>query len=97
MRITYYRLPQDLPAREQYKILKAEGFTSLCEPPQDMTDEEILKVLGINHQCKLTEAKRMIKKYGGSGFTEWFDRDGSFTDSTALAVKGRNKGSYGSI
>jgi len=97
MRITYYKLPQNLSAREQYRILKAEGFTSLSEPPQNLTDDEILRVLGINHQCKLSEAKRMIKKYGGSGFTEWFDKDGSFTDSTEVMLNGRNKGSYRSL
>ena len=41
MRITYYRLPQELSAREQYRILKAEGYCNKPEPPQDLTDEEI--------------------------------------------------------
>ena len=47
MRITYYRLPQELSAREQYRILKAEGYCNKPEPPQDLTDEEILNCMGI--------------------------------------------------
>ena len=94
MRITYYSLPQTLSARDQYRILKEEGYCNKSEPPQDMTDEEILKVMGINHMCKLREAKRMLKKYGGFAHTEWWDRDGSFQDSTDIDLDGRNKGSY---
>lgn len=94
MRITYYSLPQTLSAREQYRILKEEGYCNKSEPPQDMTDEEILKVMGIYHMCKLREAKRMLKKYGGFAHTEWWDRDGSFQDSTDIDLDGRNKGSY---
>lgn len=94
MRVTYYTLPQELTAREQYKILKAEGFCDRPEPPQDLTDEEILNCMGIYHMCKLKEAKRMLKKYGGVAHTEWFDRDGSFQDSMDISLNGTNKGSY---
>ena len=97
MRITYYQLPQTLSAREQYKILSAEGYCNKCEPPKDMSDEAILECMGINHQCSVRECKRMMKKYGGCGFTNWFDRDGSFVDSMEVRVTGRNTGSYGSI
>lgn len=94
MRITYYTLPQELTAREQYRILKDEGFCNKPEPPQELTDEEILNCMGIYHMCKLKEAKRMLKKYGGWAHTEWFDRDGSFQDSMDINLNGTNKGSY---
>ena len=94
MRITYYRLPQELSAREQYRILKAEGHCNKPEPPQDLTDEEILNCMGIYHMCKLKEAKRMMAKYGGTAHTEWYDRDGSFQDSTDISLGRANKGSY---
>ena len=97
MRITKYMLPQTLTAREQYRILKAEGYCTKPEPPQELTDEEILNCMGIYHVCKVSEAKRMIKKYGGCAYTEWYDRDGSFQDSMEVKVNGRNTGSYGSI
>ena len=95
MRITRYALPQTMNAREQYKVLKAEGFAvPSTEPPQNMTDEQILEVIDINHICKVSEAKRMLKKYGGSAWTEWYDRDGSFQDSTDISLGRANKGSY---
>ena len=97
MRITRYRLPQTMTAREQYRILKAEGYCNRPEPPKEMTDEEILECMGIDHICNVREAKRMLKKYGGCAFTEWFDRDGSFQDSMEIQLNGRNVGSYGSI
>lgn len=97
MRITYYQLPQTLSAREQYRILKAEGYCDRPEPPQELSDEQILKDMGIYHQCSVRECKRMIKKYGGGGLTQWFDRDGSLVDSMEVRVAGRNRGSYGSI
>ena len=95
MRITRYTLPQTMNAREQYRILKAEGYpVPSTEPPQDMTDEQILEVIDINHICKVSEAKRMLKKYGGSAWTEWYDRDGSFQDSMDISLDRANKGSY---
>lgn len=94
MRMTYYSLPQELTAREQYRILKAEGYCSKSEPPKELTDDEILRVIGVYHICKLREAKRMLKKYGGFACTEWYDRDGSFVDSMEINLDGRNTGSY---
>ena len=98
MRITRYRLPQTMTAREQYRILKAEGYAvPRTEPPQDMTDEQILEIIDIDHICNVREAKRMLKKYGGCAHTEWYDRDGSFQDAMEIRLNGRNAGSYGSI
>lgn len=37
----------------------------------------------------LTEVKKRIRKEGGSGYTQHFDRDGSFQESTPI-VKGNN-------
>jgi hypothetical protein len=94
MRVTYYSLPQSLPAREQYRILKAEGYCNRPEPPKELTDEQILKDMGVYHMCKLREAKRLLKKYGGYARTEWYDRDGSFVDVSDIDLDGRNSGSY---
>ena len=60
----------------------------------DVSDEEILNCMGIYHMCKLKEAKRMLAKYGGTAHTEWYDRDGSFQDSTDISLDRANKGSY---
>ena len=48
-------------------------------------------------EAAASEAKRMLRKYKGSAWTEWYDRDGSFQDSMKIRLNGRNTGSYGSI
>lgn len=91
MRTSYYRLPQELSAREQYRILKAEGFAvPSTEPPQNMTDEQILEVIDINHICKVSEAKRMLKKYGGCAWTEHYERDGGLFETSEITLTGNN-------
>lgn len=90
MRISYYRLPQELTAREQYRILKAEGWCNRPEPPKELTDEEILECMGINHQCSISTAKAMMKKYGGCGWTEHYERDGGLFEVTPIKLTGNN-------
>ena len=90
MRLTYYVLPDTLTAREQYEILKKEGFTQLGDPPPGMDDEQILSVLGCYHRCTVSTAKAMIRKYGGHGFTEHIDRDGTLFETTPIRLDGNN-------
>jgi len=79
-----------MPAREQYRILKAEGFCNLCEPPADLSDEEILECMGINHQCRVSVAKAMLRKYGGGAWTEHYERDGGLFEVTPVNLTGNN-------
>lgn len=91
MRITYYTFPREMPAREQYKILLQEGFSvPNTEPPEYFNDEAILDCIGADHRCSISEAKAMLKKYGGYAYTEHFERDGGYIGITEIKLKGNN-------
>ena len=51
-------------------------------------------IKSINHTVsflKLTEIKKLLRKYGGSGYTEWFHRgNGDFYGCTPIELKGVN-------
>lgn len=40
--------------------------------------------------CSITTAKKLLRKYGGEAWTEHFDRDGSFFESSPIYLKGNN-------
>lgn len=40
--------------------------------------------------CSVGFAKKMIKKFGGTAFTEHIDRDGSVFEVTSVELKGNN-------
>ena len=42
----------------------------------------------------LTEVKRRMKKVGGSGYTQHFDRDGSFQESTPIILGNNARTTY---
>lgn len=42
----------------------------------------------------LTEVKKRIRKHGGSGYTEHFDRDGSFQESTPIILGNNARTTY---
>ena len=91
MRITYYAFPPYMGAREQWKILKKEGFSvPQNEPPADYIREAILDVIGTEHKCSIRTAKAMLKKYGGSAWTAHYERDGGFMETTEITLSGNN-------
>jgi len=42
----------------------------------------------------LTEVKKRIRKHGGSGYTEHFDRDGSFQETTPITLGNNARTTY---
>lgn len=42
----------------------------------------------------LTEVKKRIRKEGGSGYTEHFDRDGSFQETTPITLGNNARTTY---
>lgn len=62
--------------------------------PED-TDLEVLKAHDcspddMTTSCSVTFAKRMLKQYGGSAWTEHIDRDGSCFEVTEVKLTGNN-------
>lgn len=91
MRLTYYRFPDEMPIRACYDawMKDSEDYAPL---PPDMTDEEVERDFPRTQLCNVTTAKKYIRKYGGSGFTEHIDRDGGCFEVTPIEVNKRNKG-----
>lgn len=45
---------------------------------------------GIVSGCSISTAKKLLKQYGGAAWTEHFDRDGGFFESSPIVLKGNN-------
>ena len=61
----------------------------------DHAPQEVLAEHGCSQEddtlsCSVTYAKQMIKKYGGSAWTEHVDRDGSCFEVTEIKLTGNN-------
>ena len=97
MRVTYYEFPQKMPIREAFMAWKESGLTDRPDPPAGMTDEEVEACWPRRRICNVRTAKKFLRKYGGHAWTEWFEGDGSFCDTTEIRLEGRNRGSYNRI
>lgn len=40
--------------------------------------------------CSITTAKKLLKQYGGSAWTEHLERDGGLFEVTEITIKGNN-------
>ena len=93
MRITYYRFPDDTPE----EVLLEHGcmITTINGDEvyaRHIPEEKRQEVDYIDHtiQCSITKAKKLMKQYGGSGYTQHIDRDGGLFEVTEITLKGNN-------
>lgn len=67
-----------------------------CYKFPQATSEEVLKEYGINDSdytlsgIALSEVKKLMKKYGGVGYTMHLERDGTLFETTPITLKGNN-------
>lgn len=93
MRITYYRFPDGTPEEDllenDCKIVLVNGEEIYA---YDIPEEMRQDVAYIEHtiQCSVTEAKKLIRRYGGAGYTQHIDRDGGVFEVTEIKVSGNN-------
>lgn len=106
MRLNYYEFPETIDSHTRYingaVSLKAEclvggqqskGCTYLPEgaygcrecPQFHCTDAELV-IGGIS----VSTAKRLLKEFGGTAWTEHCDRDGGVFEVTSIQLKGNN-------
>lgn len=93
MRITRYKFPDEMSIREIALATKRdiEGQTNILAVPDDVYDEVLERnFLRVVDYCTITTAKKMLKKYGGTAWTDHFERDGGFFESTPITLKGNN-------
>lgn len=94
MRLNYYQFPEDAPEDVLLSngcavILKDGGeiyADSIPNEKRDLVDRIDRSVGGIS----VTEVKRLIREYGGYGWTEHIDRDGSAFEITPITLAGNN-------
>ena len=60
------------------------------------TSDEVLKEYGITNNdytlsgISLSDVKKLMKKYGGSGYTMHLERDGTLFETTPITLTGNN-------
>lgn len=72
-------LDTELERLDKYAQLVAEGHVFSVEPED--------RYIGA---IRVTEVKRLLKKYGGEGFTRHFERDGGLFEVSMITLKGNN-------
>ena len=94
MRLNYYRFPEGVPEDIRLKEgcavrLKTGGTVYVDEIPEDKRH-----LVDFVNDCigglTVTRVKQLMKQYGGIGFTEHIDRDGSVFEMTEIQLKGNN-------
>lgn len=60
------------------------------------TSKEVMEEYGLNNDedtlggISVSEVKKLIKKYGGVGYTMHCERDGTLFETTPITLKGNN-------
>ena len=58
--------------------------------PENITSEHGSDEDGLVSGCSISHAKALLKQYGGAAWTDHFDRDGGFFESSPIVLKGNN-------
>ena len=93
MRINHYRFPKETEETVRLKngcsiVLKtgettyADSIPEECRPLVDYVDDVIT--------CSVTQAKVLLRRYGGAAWTEHLDRDGGLFEVTAIELDKNN-------
>ena len=92
MRVTRYQFPGTMSIREIALATKQdiEGRADILAVPDDVTDDVLERNFSGVVDCSISTAKKMLKKYGGAAWTDHFERDGGFFESTPIKLKGNN-------
>lgn len=94
MRLSYYQFPADSPEQ----VMLAEGCAVILKDgreiyPDCIPDDRRHLVERIEVICgpmSITNVKRLMKEYGGCGYTEHYERDGGLFEVTPIHLTGNN-------
>ena len=93
MRLSYYRFPDGTPESVLLEngcgVVLTSGVTIY---PDSIPEAKRPRVECIEDtiSCSISFAKKMIKQYGGAGWTEHIDRDGGCFEVTEIKLQGNN-------
>ena len=94
MRLTYYRFPEDSDQMIRFQ----EGCAVILKTGSEIHPETIPEdkwplidcISDILGPVSITRAKQLLRKYGGSAWTEHYERDGSLFEVSAISLSGNN-------
>lgn len=93
MRLSYYRFPEGTPEGVRLEngcgVVLKSGSTIY---PDSIPAEKRLLVdyVGDTISCSVSAAKKLLKQYGGSAWTEHLERDGGCFEVTEIRIAGNN-------
>ena len=93
MRLNYYRFPEGTPEGVLLEHGCAVVLTDGREIYPDSIPEERRPLVDhIDHtiSCRVSVAKKLMRKYGGAGWTEHCERDGGCFEVTPITLTGNN-------
>lgn len=94
MRLNYYRFPAESDQMDRFN----EGCAVILKTgneiyPESISDDKwplIDHIDDVIGGITVTAAKKLLRKYGGSAWTEHIDRDGGCFEITAIHLTGNN-------
>ena len=94
MKLNYYRFPEGTPE----DVLLSNGCGVVLKDgreiyPGNIPEDKRPLIDHINpviSGISVTTAKKLIKQYGGHGWTEHIDRDGCVFETTEIQLRGNN-------
>lgn len=103
MKINYYRFPEDVAPHIRYKNGAAHraGYCdtgrehcvgcSICKGGWSECEHFICtEAEDTVEGCSVTEAKRLLREFGGFAWTDHCERDGGVFETTEITLKGNN-------
>lgn len=94
MRLHYYQFPKDSDQMDRFNegcpVILKSGYEihpeSIPDDKWPLIDHIGYDLMGIS----ITHAKQLLRKYGGSAWTEHCERDGGVFEVTEITLKGNN-------
>lgn len=94
MRLNYYRFPENSDEQAMLEegcgVVLKNGETIYPKNIPDDKRDQVDHIDDVVSGISVTHAKQLLKKYGGSAWTEHCDRDGGVFEVTDITLKGNN-------
>ena len=94
MRLNYYRFAEgtdeSILLENGCAVVLKDGDTIYPDSIPDDKRELVDYVDDTIYGCSVTFAKQLLKRYGGSAWTEHIDRNGGCFEVTDITIKGNN-------